>query len=132
MKCGLILFILLFLTACSERDNDYYFRNPHKLKQAISACPQQKPKKLTCDELTAVEIKFQTLANELRQNPQKFGLKILALQEKIAKKELSLQKKNDQKMSENLKKDKKTLAEWIAVVSYYESPKGVTDENSSQ
>lgn len=126
------LLLCLLLVGCDKVDSHYYWRNPDKLKQALSACPMKKPVGLTCDELTIIASKFQYLAVKLKQNPQLFGLHIIALQQKLSENEQKLSKKKDVQLSKTLKKDQQTLSEYLAVVGYYESPKGVKDEDSGQ
>ncbi|WP_367605835.1 hypothetical protein [Legionella sp. W05-934-2] len=132
MKYWLLGFVVCLLVGCNKIDSHYYWRNPSKLKQAMSSCPNKQPAGVTCDELTVIANKFSYLAAALKQNPQLFGLHIIAMQQNISEQEKQLTKKHDDKLAMDLKQDKQTLAEYLAVVSYYESPIGVRDEDSGQ
>jgi len=132
MRYCIAAMLFLVLTGCNQKNSMYYWQNPDKLKVALAKCPMKKPKGSTCDQLTMIASKFQYLGNELKKNPQLFGLHIIALQQKISHLEQSLQKKQDTDLAKKLKDEKSTLEQYLAVVSFYESPRGTKDEDISQ
>jgi hypothetical protein len=62
------------------------------------------------------------LAYQLQSSPQGFGAKILALQESIAQEELGLREKDTPELKTSIAQKKHTLAEYLAVVKWLESP----------
>lgn len=132
MKYCVTIILSLFLIGCSKTDSSYYWQNPEKLKLALKSCPRKKPAGVSCDDLISIASKFQYLGGELRQNPQLFGMNIITLQQKIAKMEQQLQTKHDEQLKRTLQKEKDILSQFLAVVSYYESPRGARYEDFGQ
>lgn len=122
-KYLVILFITLGLTACSEKNEQYYRSNPNELQTAMKGCPTVQPEGMNCKQIEALANRMNTLAYELQFNPQEFGNKILDIQQKIAKQKLDLaiDGKNE-KLQADLKKNEHDLADYLAVVKWLESP----------
>jgi len=132
MKYCLILLLCLSMVGCTQKDSLYYWQHPKQLKQAKADCPRKKPSGVSCDEITVIATKFKYLSSELKQNPQIFGQHIIALQQNIASLEKELRHKKDEALTAKLNQQKKNLSEYLAVVSYYESPKGAESEDLGQ
>ncbi|EHL29112.1 hypothetical protein [Legionella drancourtii] len=117
------ILVILGLTSCTKKDESYYQTHPNELQQAIKTCPQQKPQGLSCDELQTIAGHMNSLAYQLQSSPQGFGIKILALQETIAKQQQQLKtERSNAELQANIKQNKRDLAEYLAVVKWLESP----------
>lgn len=68
--------------------------------------------------------RMNNLAYQLQSNPQKFGAKILALQESIAQEEQQLTEKISPDLKLSIKRKKYILSEYLSVVKWLESPEG--------
>lgn len=113
----------LLLVACSPRNEHYYQMHPQALQAAIKDCGAKQPSRLSCSQLENIAIKTNELAYQLQANPQAFGRKILALQERIAAEEAALGARVDQaELRVTLKENKQLLAQCLAVVQWLESP----------
>lgn len=117
------LLIILGLTSCMKKDKHYYQLHPNELQQAIKACPQQQPQGMSCEQLGTIANRMNSLAYQLQLSPQGFGTKILALQETIAHQQKQLKEANSNtELQDSLKKNKRDLSEYLAVVKWLESP----------
>ena len=113
----------LWSVASFAHDESYYSAHPKELQQAFNKCPEQQTTKLSCEQLKAIALRLNTLAYELRLDPQGYGQKILALQEEIAANELTSQHNMQANDSQSvLAKNKKQLKERLAIVKWLESP----------
>lgn len=122
-KCLVAILITLGLTACTKKDEHYYQSHPHELQQAIKACPGTSPSDLSCDVLSALANNMNSLGYQLQSGPQEFGIKILALQERIAQQEQQLKTEGpNASVQESIAQDQRKLAELLAVVKWLESP----------
>ena len=118
-----IFFTAIWFTACSAHDEQYYRSHPGAIKQALQKCPQQSPKKISCDELHKVSMRLTALAFQLRTGPQHFGQEILKLQQTIAKqKKILLENPEQRDMEKSLENNQQRLKERLAVVKWLESP----------
>lgn len=122
-KYLVLVIVLLGLTACTLKDEHYYQTHPKELQQAMKACPTVQPKGLTCEQITDIAARLNTLAYQLQYNPQGFGSKILAMQQTIANQESELSKDRSNKaLQSELAKNQHELADHMAVVKWLESP----------
>ena len=124
----LLLLVILGLTSCTVKDEDYYRSNPKELEKAIKACPSQQPHGLTCQKVEDLGRRMNSLAYQLQYNPQGFGSKILKLQQLMVSQQAELEKnrldKNGTviKLETSLNQNKLDLSERLAVVKWMESP----------
>lgn len=122
-KYLVVTLIVLGLTSCSAKDEQYYRTHPKVLQQAMKDCPKKQPAGLSCQQIEKIAVQMNTLAYQLQYNPQGFGATILKLQETIASQQTQLTKnKANSEMHVDLEKNKKELAERLAVVKWLESP----------
>ncbi len=118
------LLITLGLASCSAKNEYYYQTHPDELQQALKACPERQPQGLTCEQLETLATRMNELAYKLQMSPQGFGQKIIALQEAIAKEQSQLEtEQNNENLEASLMKKKQDLADHLAVVRWFESPK---------
>jgi len=98
--------------------------NPVALQRALEMCPAQSPKTVSCSELRAIALNVNELAFDLRTDPQGFGLKILSLQQTIAKQQRDLKSDSAQSeaLSTSLKQNQQELERRLAIVKWLESP----------
>ncbi|KTD56066.1 secreted endonuclease [Legionella sainthelensi] len=123
-KCWVALLITLGLASCSAKNEYYYQTHPDELQQALKACPERQPQGLTCEQLETLATRMNELAYKLQMSPQGFGQKIIALQEAIAKEQSQLEtEQNNENLEASLVKKKQDLADHLAVVRWFESPK---------
>ncbi|WP_115707113.1 hypothetical protein [Legionella sainthelensi] len=123
-KCWVALLITLGLASCSAKNEYYYQTHPDELQQALKACPERQPQGLTCEQLETLATRMNELAYKLQMSPQGFGQKIIALQEAIAKEQSQLEtEQNNENLKASLIKKKQDLADHLAVVRWFESPK---------
>ncbi|AUH72347.1 secreted endonuclease [Legionella sainthelensi] len=123
-KCWVALLITLGLASCSAKNEYYYQTHPDELQQALKACPERQPQGLTCEQLETLATRMNELAYKLQMSPQGFGQKIIALQEAIAKEQSQLEtEQNNENLEASLMKKKQDLADHLAVVRWFESPK---------
>jgi hypothetical protein len=122
-KCLAVTLIILGLTSCTKKDEHYYQTHPNDLQQAIKACPEQAPQGFSCDQLQTIAGHMNSLAYQLQNSPQGFGIKILALQGQSAKQEQQLKSEgNNVHLKANIAQNQHDLAEHLAVVKWLESP----------
>lgn len=86
------------------------------MQQAIQACPDQSPDGVTCQQLALMAQHINALGYQLQQSPQGFGLKILALQETIARQQ------EQANVTEELENNKQDLVALLSIVKWLESP----------
>lgn len=124
MNKYLVILLILGLTSCiGTKDEQYYRSNPKELQNAMKSCPNKQPEGLTCEHIEQLSNRMNSLAYQLQYNPQGFGGKILALQEKIAKQQLELRKSGaNPDIKDSLEQNKQDLADYLAVVKWLESP----------
>ncbi|MGL5741075.1 MAG: hypothetical protein ACRCXC_00240 [Legionella sp.] len=122
-KCMVVLLLMLGLTSCSAKNEQFYMVHPNELQQAISACPENQPQGITCQQLDVLAKRLNKLAYQLHLSPQGFGQKIMALQETIAKQHGQFKTERDNaNLKESLIQNKRDLADHLAVVRWFESP----------
>lgn len=115
--------LILVLSACATSEKQYYQNNPKALQKAISACPAKHPSGISCDELANMASTMNQLAYQLQMNPQRFGKKILALQERLAVQQANLRTNSSQPdLKVAIEKNKQQLSEYLTVVKWLESP----------
>lgn len=119
-----ILFIVSFflIAACSAHDAYYYRLHPKVLQKAIENCPEQQPADMSCDQLKQAALRVNQLSLELRQDPQAYGKKILALETEIAQQEQAQQHQPSEATGKALARNKKQLQAYLAIVKWLESP----------
>lgn len=123
MSKYLVLLLMIFgLTACDNKNENYYLSHLPELQKAIKSCPNQTPPQLSCEQVDAIGRRINVLAYQLQMSPQGFGSKILALQQTIAQQELELKKGKNEELSASLKQNKHDLTDYLAVVKWLESP----------
>lgn len=122
-NCWLVLLVLLGLTSCSTKKDQYYQTHPHEMQQAVEACPVKQPQGMTCEQLDLLAKRMNTLAYQLQLSPQGFGKKIMALQETIAREQEQLKTEPlNADLKANLTQNKRDLVDYLAVVRWFESP----------
>jgi hypothetical protein len=121
IKCSIFAMMSLWVSATLAHDVSYYKLHPKVLQQALNACPKQTTS-LDCEQLKKIASDTNILVYELRMDPQGYGQKILALQEKVAVLEAELTKTKSQEAQSVLKQNKQQLSERLAVVKWLESP----------
>ena len=114
--------VTLGLVACGPKDEQFYRSNPKEIQKGLENCPTQQPPGMSCEQLQKLGQHMNNLAYQLQSNPQGFGAKILALQESIATEEQQLKEKESPDLNNSLAEKKHTLAEYLAVVKWLESP----------
>ena len=102
----LLLGLMSLLLACNANDKNYYINHPNALQKALKDCSKATK---SCERLGAIAHHINKLGYDLQNNPQRFRLQIIKLQN-----QLSIQK-NPQKIHE--------LNERLAVVKWLESPR---------
>ena len=124
MKKNLFLACMaILLVGCSTEDEHYYRTHPQVLQDKLNACAYKSPGKLSCEKLSEIALNINAIAYQLQSNPQAFGRKILALQEKLANEQLNLKTHPDEvELKAKIKKSKQQLAECLAVIRWLESP----------
>ncbi len=120
MRYLLLFCAWLNLTACSTQDQSYFSVHPKALQEAISRCPDEAPKQVSCDELHQLALTVNAYVYELRMSPQDYGQKILALQETIARQQQALKTHADVQTA--LLKNQAELRERLAIVNWLEAP----------
>lgn len=105
----LVLLLPLALSACGEKTAGYYRTHPQQLAAAIEHC-RATQSSVACTELETIAAFVKNMADNLRQDPQVFGQRILTLQE-----EMAAMKKPSHKMAQELHAR-------LAVVKWLESP----------
>jgi hypothetical protein len=117
------ILVILGVTSCTKKDKYYYESHPYKLQQAISYCRDKQSDSVTCNQLRALANQMNHLAYQLQGNPQQFGAKILALQERIIRQQEQLKKgSNDESLQADINQNKRDLKIHLAVVKWLESP----------
>ena len=123
IKHILLVTVSLWSAACAAHDGRYYSLHPMALQKALETCPQNKPRDVNCEQLKSIASRVNESANQLRINPQEYGQRILALQEKIAKQESALQKEpNQAELQSALAENRRELQDRLAIVKWLESP----------
>lgn len=122
-KCLVTILLVLGLSSCTTKDEQYYRSHPNALQQAIRSCPTSSSQGLSCEQLETLARRMNNLAYELQRGPQQFGAKILALQEIIATQQQQLQAADtDSVLQAKIEQNKHDLADYMAVVKWLESP----------
>lgn len=122
-RTWVMMFLCIFLSGCQTQDEHYYRYHPQALKEQLQQCPQHTSSPLTCARLQDIAVELNELANELRQDPQVFGQRILSLQETIAKQRRLLSQTTDQStIQASIQQNEQQLDTRIAVVRWLESP----------
>ncbi len=123
LKYVLLACASLSLMACTPKNEQYYRQNPQALQLAIKNCADKSPSHLSCEQLTKIAENLNQIASELQRSPQGFGKKILKLQEEIEQQELQLTTtENPTLLKKEIARNQTTLAEYLAVVKWLESP----------
>jgi hypothetical protein len=120
-KYILLLFITQSVIACTSNSENYYLDHPHNLRKAVQACPATPPKHFSCEQIIKMEQRMQDLAYALQENPQQFGIAILAIQQTIAKQQAAMTKGKD--VTTALAGNQQELLYRLAVVRWLESPR---------
>lgn len=124
-KCLVLIIIILGLTSCTVKDEQYYRSHPKELTAAIETCVDKKSNRLTCHQLEEIALQMSQLAYQLQSSPQGFGNKIITLQEKIANEKMKLEKNGpDLQTEKDLEQNQHQLVELLSVVKWLESPEG--------
>ena len=124
-KWGILLSVALVLTACTEKNAQYYKRHPKELNQALNHCEHGKIQQSTCQQLEEIASQLHQLAFQLQQNPQGFGIDILKLQDTISKQQTELQAHpSNPKLQSDILQNQQQLADLLNVVKWLESPEG--------
>lgn len=121
-KCLAVILIALGLTSCTEKNRHYYQLHPQELQENLKECPQKKPSFLSCAELQSTAEQMNTLAYELQNSPQGFGLKIVSLQELLATQHKEFANTKDNSLKNKIIENERVLAEYLAIVKWLESP----------
>lgn len=120
MACAMFM-----LNSCAAHDERYYRLNPPELIQVMKACPEKQPRYLSCDELRPVFEEVSQMAYQLQINPQRFGYRILNLQQELGKQQTLLaQNPNQPQLAATIEKKQRELSELMAIVRWLEAPEG--------
>ena len=126
----MIKYIMLVITSfwmvsCVAHNDRYYSLHPNVLQDAITECSNKPSKDVDCEQLKVIASKVNELAYQLRLNAQEYGKEILALQETIAKQEMTLPgAPNQSELQASLLENRQQLEVRLAVVKWLESPGG--------
>jgi hypothetical protein len=126
----MIKYIILVITSlwtvyCVAHTDRYYRLHPNALQDVISQCSNKQSKGVDCDQLNAIASQVNALAYQLRLDAQGYGKDILALQESIAKQEMTLHDApNQAEIQKSLIENRQKLEVRLAVVKWLESPGG--------
>lgn len=124
-RCIILVIMALFISACGKKDASYYRLHPKQLQQALLNCPGNPSKNIDCQALMAIDNELSSLAYELRQDPQHFGTKIIALQTKLAQQCLVARNNpQNQDLHNQIKNTQKQLKQLFAIIRWLESPEG--------
>jgi len=100
------------MSACAEKqDEQYFMSHPDALQSALASCPGHSPEAISCAALHSLATDMQSAVMTLQQNPQELGMKIIALQNKLATSQ-----------STSSERDEQLLSRYMAVVRLFESP----------
>ncbi|RUR12367.1 hypothetical protein [Legionella sp. km772] len=121
-KYIVLTLVTLGLVACGAKDEQYYRSHPKEIQKGLESCPAKQPEGMSCQQLQQLGQRMNNLAFQLQSSPQGFGAKILALQESLAKEEQELSIKESPELKQAIAQKKHTLAEYMAVVKWLESP----------
>ena len=102
---------MAWASICLACDALCYELNPKALSAVIKQCPDKAPKGVSCETLAAIASRINSLADELRDEPQAFGLTIMQLQSAAANDSLS----NNTQLE---------LKKRLAIVKWLETPEG--------
>jgi hypothetical protein len=123
MRNLFLICLSLALIACGQHNESYYRKNPQALEKDLKKCPLRKPKQLSCEQLVPIAISINELAYQLQTDPQRFGRKILSLQENLTKKKADLlENPNQTELKDDIHQIKQQLVEHLAIVKWLESP----------
>ncbi len=113
--------MVFLLQACAPHDARYYRLHPAALQKALAACAVKS--EVVCEEFKNIAEELNGLAYDLRQDPQKFGQKIMVLQITIAAQQEALaQNPNQPDLQRELQQNQQQLTNRLAVVKWLESP----------
>lgn len=123
MKYLIIIFTFFGLTSCQAKDALYYRTHPVELQVALRDCPGKHPRDMTCDQLTDIGKRINSLAFELQGSPQAFGNKILMLQQQISAMQGQLKKgETNHELQAKLEVANQELVDRMSIVKWLESP----------
>tara|TARA_B100000949_G_C14192359_1_gene412316 strand:+ start:645 stop:1028 length:384 start_codon:yes stop_codon:yes gene_type:complete len=125
MRLIVLITLISLITACSSHSEKWYLNHPDALKKALSECPKQTPKGLSCKQLTLLYKAVTEYAVDLQTNPQAFGQEIIALQNKISELEKQLQESSGgekEGIQEKIDALNKKLDIYLTTVRLFESP----------
>lgn len=114
---------MIIATMSMAFEEHYYKENPKALQKAMGQCPEKQPAGIPCERLKVIAQQVNDSVHELQIDPQKYGQRILALQELIAKQSISLkQDSNQSELRASLNENIQKLNERLAIVKWLESP----------
>lgn len=123
IKHVLLGVIVIFLVACTTKDEQYYRVNPKELQSALKQCPSQQPPQVSCEQLKVIASQVNELAYSLQVSPQGFGNKIIALQVQLAQQRANLEKNPDKSdLRQSIASIQEELTNRLAIVKWLESP----------
>jgi hypothetical protein len=116
--------LLLFCGFSLAYDIDYYKHNPNKIEAALKECKEGSfEREVSCQDLINVASHMNNLAIELQLDPEAYGLKLLKLEEELAKHvedNHGLDLKSDAILAIN--KYKQDIDDRLIIVKWLESP----------
>lgn len=126
IKYIILIVMPLFVSSCSAAlDATFYSLHPKELQQALQQCPEKHPAGVSCEQLNNLAMHANILVSELQYDPQRFGKKILTLQEELAQYKAALNGNPEQTgLQASIEKNKVQLGERLAIVKWLESPRG--------
>ena len=125
VKFLILCFLSILLGACQKFDEHYFRSNPQVLQKVLKDCSQREMVQVDCSKIEQIAHDVNSLAYDLQINPQAFGIKILLLQNELAKQQAELCKKPGQeKIKERIKDLQQQLTLRLALVKWLESPEG--------
>ena len=109
MKLSRILILgicICFVLGCQRKPIKYYVAHPEGLQKSIEQCNNEITSSEYCQNIFKLARKINNLTLELQTDPQEFGERIIALQQKTSS-----------------KYEKDELALRIAIVGWLEAPR---------
>jgi hypothetical protein len=86
LKSLVTITIFILLSSCSKKPTKYYLTHPEGLQKTIESCHNEVTSSKYCQKIFKIARKINLLALELQSDPQEFGERIIALQQKTRNK----------------------------------------------
>ena len=120
-RYSLCVFLFLCAGVCFANSDLDLSLHPKKLQESIEKCNILAQSTPECEHLHKMAVRVNSLAYELRMNPQAYGQKILSLQVAIAK-QIDKPQSSANTQSEIHPTLEQELRERLAIIKWLESP----------